>query len=193
MHGKRLVFVGTPTQWLLSHHRKTLDLQIRVRGLVSLCPTEENDRHWQQRPRGSQLSAVASSQSEEIESYEDMMELKKQAEEHFRDMEQVPRPPHWGGYRVTPVEMEFWQGMPNRMHRRHVFRFEGEAEGGFVWRLICEVERCRRAGILWCGPTNPDESYLFLLLLCFIFISLDNFKKLPIQQTSFKCMEKKWI
>lgn len=110
----------------LTFHWKSLDLQVRVRGLVSMIPAAESDLFWESRPRGSRLSTVGSAQSEEIADHEEMLQRRKEVEAKYPDPAEVPRPPHWGGYRVAPVEMEFWQGAEDRLHKRHLFRYMSE-------------------------------------------------------------------
>ncbi|HEX4806984.1 MAG TPA: pyridoxamine 5'-phosphate oxidase [Conexibacter sp.] len=106
-----------------------LDRQVRVTGSVARLDPEESDAYFATRPRGSQLGAWASEQSRPLA---DRAEL----EERWRALDQryggaaVPRPPHWGGYRVEPDEIELWQGRANRLHDR--FRYTRAAGGD--WR-----------------------------------------------------------
>ncbi len=91
--------------------------QVRIQGLVSRVSPEESDAYFARRPRGSQLGAWASPQSEEIA---DRAELDRRylAIEAGVGDGLIERPEHWGGYRVSPVVVEFWQGRPNRFHDR---------------------------------------------------------------------------
>ncbi|MBI2967845.1 MAG: pyridoxamine 5'-phosphate oxidase [Bacteroidetes bacterium] len=95
----------------------TLGRQVRIEGTVEKISEKESDEYFRTRPRGSQIGAWASEQSSEITNRE---VLEKQVifyEEKFKGKE-VPRPPHWGGYRVMPSTVEFWQARLNRLHDR---------------------------------------------------------------------------
>lgn len=105
-----LVFV-----WL-AHQR-----QVRLRGTAVPVPREETERYFASRPRESQLGAWASPQSEVVASREELDEAVARLAERFGDGP-VPAPPHWGGYVLTPTEVEFWQGRTGRMHDRIRFR-----------------------------------------------------------------------
>lgn len=109
-----------------------LDLhrQVRVRGSVERVSDSESDEYFASRPRPSQIGAWASPQSEPLR---DRSELVARVEEYERRFSggEVPRPPHWGGWRLVPTEWEFWQGRANRLHDRMRYRHEGGA-----WRLV---------------------------------------------------------
>jgi pyridoxamine 5'-phosphate oxidase len=107
-----------------------LHRQVRVEGPVSRVGRQESEAYFATRPRGSQLGAWASAQSSVVASVAELAESYRAAEERFSGGE-VPCPEHWGGYRVTPDLVEFWQGQPSRMHDRLLYRRQGDG----AWTL----------------------------------------------------------
>lgn len=95
-----------------------LGRQVHVRGPVTKVSPAETAEYWARRPRGSQLGAWASEQSMPISSRADLLARLDEVTERFAGDEQVPVPPHWGGYRMAPDVVEFWQGRENRIHNR---------------------------------------------------------------------------
>ena len=108
----------------LCFHWPTLEEQIRIEGAVTRLPGDESDAYFASRPRGSQLGAWASAQSEPLESREIFDAEYEATEERFAGVT-VPRPPFWGGYRIEPTRVEFWYGRTSRLHDRILYLREG--------------------------------------------------------------------
>ncbi len=102
-----------------------LQRQVRVEGRAERVSGEESEAYFASRPRGSQLGAWASPQSATVGSRDELERLYDEAEERFAGSD-VPLPPQWGGFRVVPEVVEFWQGRKGRMHDRLVYRMVGE-------------------------------------------------------------------
>lgn len=102
--------------------------QVRVEGRVERVSAAESDHYFSIRPVGARLGAWASRQSEVVADRDTLERAMAEAEVRYGGGE-IPRPPHWGGYRVVPDEVEFWQGRPNRVHDRLRYR---RAEGGWA-------------------------------------------------------------
>jgi pyridoxamine 5'-phosphate oxidase len=108
-----------------------LERQVRVEGRAEPVGGEESDRYFDSRPLGARLSAWASPQSGPVPSRKALEDAMQEA--RLRYGEQPPRPPHWGGYRVVPQEIEFWQGRADRLHDRLLYR--RAADGWRIERL----------------------------------------------------------
>ena len=108
-----------------------LQRQVRVQGSVERVGDTASDALWDPRPRGAQLAAVASVQSTVVESRSELVERVRLLDEETGPGP-VPRPPIWGGYRVIPDRVEFWQGGADRLHDRLVFIRDDEEGGGWI-------------------------------------------------------------
>jgi len=108
-----------------------LQRQVRVEGQAGRLTRADNEAYFAGRPRGSQLGAWASPQSQEVPSRAFLQERYEKMAVRFADIEPVPCPEHWGGYRVEPQTVEFWQGRSNRMHDR--LRYSRD---GLGWRRV---------------------------------------------------------
>ena len=113
---------------LAAHNKTALNFywdpqskQIKINGLVSKTSREVSEKYWNQRPRDSQLSQWASMQSKPIRSREELEQKVLEAKQKFEGKD-IPCPPHWGGYLITPFLIEFWIGQANRLHDRFVFK-----------------------------------------------------------------------
>lgn len=108
-----------------------LDQQVRIEGVAEKLNREASEKYFATRPRLSQIGAWASNQSEELESFAHFHEKLRALEERFAG-QAVPCPPHWGGYRIVPAEIEFWFGRSGRLHERYVYR--KPAGGAGEWK-----------------------------------------------------------
>lgn len=102
-----------------------LGRQVHLRGPVERVPAETTAAYWRSRPRDSQLGAWASHQSRPIASRADLDRALAETLARFADVDDIPVPPHWGGYLLRPDEVEFWQGRQGRLHNRISVRVDG--------------------------------------------------------------------
>jgi pyridoxamine 5'-phosphate oxidase len=107
-----------------------LERQVRIDGIVEKVSSEESDEYFASRPKGSQIGAWVSDQSSVVESRKDLDKKLEELNAHYENKE-VLRPPHWGGYRLIPSSIEFWQGRPNRLHDRLKYKKDSDS-----WRIV---------------------------------------------------------
>ncbi|MGH3872644.1 MAG: pyridoxamine 5'-phosphate oxidase [Pseudonocardiaceae bacterium] len=119
-------FAAATFPWIALHR------QVHLRGPVELVTSQDNAAYWRTRPRGAQLGAWASAQSTVVPDRQGLDDALEQVAVRFPDAGQVPLPAHWGGVRIRPVSVEFWQGRPDRMHDR--LRYQIGADGR--WTVV---------------------------------------------------------
>lgn len=109
----------------LSFFWPSAERQIIIKGIAKKLSQEASERYFQSRPKGSQLGAIVSPQSQEIENRQVLEDQLKALQEKYKDKE-IEKPDSWGGFRVEPHSFEFWQGRPNRLHDRFLFEKKDE-------------------------------------------------------------------
>lgn len=134
-HSRKGEAIESNPRVALLFHWDLLERQVRIEGHASHTSDAESDEYWESRPRESQLGGWASEQSRPVESRAELMRRVEEAQGLFAD-QPVPRPPHWGGYRVAIDAMEFWQGDPHRVHDRVRYQ-RTPFLGGWVSRRLC--------------------------------------------------------
>ena len=114
----------------LSFFWPSMERQVIIKGIANRTPENISDGYFDSRPDGSKLGAIVSNQSEVVPSRAYLEENLKQLEADYEGIV-IPRPKHWGGFLVTPLEVEFWQGRPNRLHDR--IRFIAQED--YSWKI----------------------------------------------------------
>ncbi|XVF36622.1 hypothetical protein REPUB_Repub19eG0073000 [Reevesia pubescens] len=112
-----------------------LNRQVRVEGSVQRVSDEESEQYFHSRPRGSQIGAIVSKQSTVVPGRHILHQQYKELEEKYSDGSLIPKPKHWGGYRLQPERFEFWQGQKSRLHDRLEYSPQ-EINGQRVWRIV---------------------------------------------------------
>ncbi|MHC5024856.1 MAG: pyridoxamine 5'-phosphate oxidase [Planctomycetota bacterium] len=115
-------------------HWDVLNRQVRIEGRAVPVPDDESDAYFASRPRASQIGAWASDQSQPVDTRAELDSRMAAMEQRFEGQD-VPRPPHWGGYRVRLDRLEFWQGHPFRLHDRVIY--EPDDRGGWRTQRLC--------------------------------------------------------
>lgn len=113
-----------------------LERSVRIEGRVEKVSNEESDRYFQSRPRGSQIGAWSSNQSHEIDDRNALEKQEAEVIKKFEFVEIVPRPPHWGGFRLVPNRIEFWKGRQSRLHDRIVFQRDSESSSSWSQKRL---------------------------------------------------------
>ncbi len=115
-------------------HWTTLRRQLRVVGDIAKTSSEQSDKYFATRERGSQIGAWSSPQSHVLKSRSELEKIVREKEMKFNDMKVIPRPQHWGGWALTPKEIEFWEERPHRLHAR--LKYIKEDGDGWIQQVL---------------------------------------------------------
>ncbi|AWB68192.1 pyridoxamine 5'-phosphate oxidase [Saccharobesus litoralis] len=133
-HSRKGQHIANNNQVCLMFPWLAMERQIIVNGVAEKVSDDESDNYFASRPISSQVAAVVSQQSQPVDSRE-TLEAKFHELMAFYQDKPVPRPPHWGGYRVKPTSIEFWQGGENRIHDRFIYELDPQAQRWQITRL----------------------------------------------------------
>ncbi len=123
--------LATNPQAALLFFWKELERQVRIEGMVVKISEAQSTNYFHSRPRGSQISAWASPQSQEIKEHY-LKDKREEVEKRFENVDPIPLPHHWGGYIIKPATIEFWQGRENRYHDRYRYTMSDDASWSYT-------------------------------------------------------------